>query len=122
MDAIITAIIGLLTGGAGAAIVSGLFARRKSNADTNRVSSDAWKEFAEKMEKRQEELDNENKEIRKENNEIRAIQKRMDNKLERYAKRIIHLTKGIEVLVNQIIEDGKQPCWNLDDWDPEEEE
>jgi len=129
MEIIITTIIGLLTGGIGAAIVNGIFAMRKNKAesektksDTNRVSSDAWKEFAEKMEKRQEALDAELVKTRSEAKQDREELNKTKRTLNRWGKRIVYLTNGIEILVNQIIEEGKQPCWSPDEWNPDQEE
>lgn len=121
MEEIITAIIGLFTGGVAGSVVSGLFAKRKVKAEVNRETSHAWKEFAEKMETRQNELDAELVEARKENKINREELQRTNRKLDRYGKRIIYLTNGIEILVNQIQEDGKQPCWTPDQWNPDME-
>lgn len=104
MEAIITALLSAVGGG----LVTGLFLRKKTNAETNRLSSDAWKDFAEKMEDRQNKLD--------------AKLGLQEKKITRYGKRIIYLTKGIEILIDQIISEGKVPCWVPNEWDPECEE
>lgn len=114
METIIAAIVGLFGGSAFGAFLAGWFARKKVKAEVNRESSDAWKEFAENMERKQREYEAENK-------EIRLIQKAQDRKMERWGKRIIYLTKGIETLVNQIIANGEKPIWNPDEWDPEKD-
>ena len=40
----------------------------------------------------------------------------------RYLKRIIYLTEGIRVLLEQIKRHRETPCWTPVDWDPDEEE
>lgn len=114
MEAIITAIIGLIGGGTAGAVVAGLFAKNKVKAEVNRETSTAWKEFAEKMETRQNELDDELKLTRDE-------LKRTNRRLDRYGKRIIYLTEGVDTLVKQILNDGKEPCWTPNEWNPDEE-
>lgn len=96
MEAIITAIIT----GVGAALVSGLLVRRKNNAEASEVITRVAMSLVEPLEKKV---------------------KKLEKKLDRYGDRIIYLTDGIQTLVNQIINDGKQPCWNPDEWNPDEE-
>ena len=121
MDGLIAAIIGLISGSAAGAIISGLFAKKKVKADVNRETSTAWKEFAEKMETRQNELDADLISARKENKATNEALKRTNVRLYHYGERIIDLTKGVKILVKQIIDDGKQPCWEPKEWDPNKE-
>lgn len=123
MEDFITAIIGLIGGGTAGAVVAGLFARKKVKAEakkteaetkmvkaeTSREITQAWKDFAEKMEARQDELDKENEGIRKE-------LKRTNRVLDQYGKRIIYLTNGIGELIEQIKKKGESPCWVPDEW------
>jgi predicted acylesterase/phospholipase RssA len=115
MEAIITAIVGVIGGSAFGAFVAGLFAKKKTSAEINRLTSDAWKEFALKMETRQTELDNELTETRK---ELKATNRRLD----RYGDRIIYLTKGNKILVNQLLVGGITPKWVPSEWDPDGED
>lgn len=39
-----------------------------------------------------------------------------------YAERITYLMHGIAVLIQQISGDGKDPCWQPDEWEPPQEE
>lgn len=121
MEGLIAAIIGVISGSAAGAIISGLFAKKKVRSDVNRETSTAWKEFAEKMETRQNELDADLISARKENKATNEELKRTNKKLDRYGERIIYLTTGIEILVKQILDDGKQPCWAPNSWSPNKE-
>ena len=50
--------------------------------------------------------------------------RRIDNlqqMLSKYAKRIMYLMGGIQVLVKQVVDLGHDPCWSPDDWVPWEE-
>ena len=40
----------------------------------------------------------------------------------RYAKRVLYLMRGIEQLLSQIVNLGQAPCWEPDEWNPEEDE
>jgi len=105
MEAITIAIIGVLgivLGG----LLTNHFLRPKLKAETEKLASDIWKELANKMESRVLTLE--------------ETVKKQEIKITRYGKRIIYLTNGIEILVNQIITEGKQPCWTPDEWNPEE--
>jgi len=107
MDAIIIAVIGLVGVLAGS-LITNLFLRNKVNAEADKTSSDAWQGFANKMESRVDKLE--------------TLVDKQEKKITRYGNRIIYLTKGIEILINQIMDDGKQPCWTPNEWHPEAED
>ena len=107
MDAIIIAVIGRVGVLAGS-LITNLFLRNKVNAEADKTSSDAWQGFANKMESRVEKLE--------------TLVDKQEKKITRYGNRIIYLTKGIEILVNQILQDGKDPCWMPNDWHPDAED
>lgn len=96
MESIITTIIAAV----GGALVSGLLVRRKNNAEASEIITRVAMSLITPLEKKV---------------------KKLERKLDRYGDRIIYLTKGIEVLVNQIIDKGETPCWNPDEWNPDEE-
>ena len=104
MDAIVIAIIGLVGVVAGS-VITNLFLRDKISSEADKTSSDAWQGFANKMESRVEKLE--------------VITEKQEKKITRYGNRVIYLTKGIEVLIHQIIQDGKNPCWVPDEWNPD---
>lgn len=47
--------------------------------------------------------------------------RRINRLVERYAKRIVYLMGGIDQLIRQIVSMQASPCWQPDDWDPDEE-
>lgn len=58
-------------------------------------------------------------------NDIKARKERevlFEARNARYLKRIIYLTEGIRVLLEQIRRHRETPCWTPEDWDPDEEE
>lgn len=102
MEAII-ATIGALAGG----VITGLFMRRKNNAEAEKTVSEAWKGFAEKMEKRVNDLD--------------VKVEKQEKKIDRFGRRVVYLMGGIEKLLDQIIDADQEPVWTPDDWDPDNE-
>lgn len=53
--------------------------------------------------------------------ELEKRLKRLNRLVERYAKRIVYLMGGIDQLIRQIVSMQASPCWQPDDWDPDEE-
>lgn len=95
-----TILIALITG-VGSALISGLLVRKKNNAEaTEIITRTAMSLIA----------------------PLKAEIKTLNRKVVRYGDRIIYLTNGMQVLIKQIKEDGKNPCFVPDDWDPNEEE
>ena len=121
MEIIITAIIGFIGVIAGA-LITNYFAvpkiraeSEKAKAEAKKTATDIWENLATKMEKRAEVMyDKVDK--------LEIIVDHQEKKINRYGKRIIYLTNGIETLVSQILRDGKEPCWSPNDWDPEMED
>lgn len=105
MEAITIAIIGVL-GVVLGGLITNHFLQPKITAETEKMASDTWEKLANKMESRVDKLE--------------VLVDNQEKKITRYGKRIIYLTNGIEILVNQIITEGKQPCWTPDEWNPEE--
>jgi Na+/glutamate symporter len=106
MEAITIAIIGVLgivLGG----LITKYILRPKLKAETEKLASDIWKELANKMESRVLTLE--------------ETVKKQEKKITRYGNRIVYLTKGIDILLGQIVHDGKEPCWVPDEWDPNED-
>jgi gas vesicle protein len=103
MDAIIIAIIGVI-GVVIGGLITNLFLRPKVNVETEKIASDIWEKLATKMETRVEKLE--------------TIVEKQEKKITRYGNRIVYLTKGIDILLGQIVHDGKEPCWIPDEWDP----
>jgi hypothetical protein len=68
------------------------------------MASDTWEKLANKMESRVDKLE--------------TIVDKQEKKITRYGNRIVYLTKGIDILLGQIVHDGKEPCWVPDEWDP----
>lgn len=102
---IIVAIVGLF-GVVSGGIITGLFLRKKNNADADKTASDAWRGFAEKMESR-----------------VTTLETKTDlqeKKITRLGQRILYLMQGIEILINQIQDKGDTPCWQPDEWKLEE--
>lgn len=106
MDAIIIAVIGFIGVVAGG-LITNHFLRPKIKAETEKTASETWEKLANKMESRVDKLE--------------LVVDKQEKKITRYGNRIIYLTKGIEILVNQIVQEGKKPCWEPNDWDPEAE-
>ena len=125
MDAIVIAIIGLIGVTVGA-LITNYFMHPKIKAETEKLASETWERLAEKMEARAEKLevlnDKREQEMKLRVEKLESIVDKQEKKITRYGNRIIYLTKGIEVLVNQIIDDGKQPCWMPNNWNHEAEE
>ena len=121
MDIIITALIGLVGVVAGAFITNYFTLPKvkaeaeKAMAEAKKTAIDIWENLALKMEKRAEIMyDRVDK--------LEVIVDKQEKKINRYGKRIIYLTNGIETLLHQILKEGKEPCWNPNDWDPELED
>jgi len=128
MDIIITALIGLVGVVAGAFITNyftlpkvkaeaekARVEAEKARVDAKKAAIDIWENLALKMEKRAEIMyDRVDK--------LEVIVDKQEKKINRYGKRIIYLTNGIETLLHQILKEGKEPCWNPNDWDPELED
>lgn len=106
MEAITIAIIGVLGVIAGS-LITNWSLKPKVKAEAEKTASETWEKLATKMESRVEKLE--------------LLVDKQEKKINRYGNRIIYLTKGIEILVNQILMDGKQPCWTPNEWDPNEE-
>ena len=106
MEAITIAIIGVLSVVLGG-LITNYFLRPKVQAETEKMASDTWEKLATKMESRVEKLE--------------TIVEKQEKKINRYGNRIVYLTKGIDILLSQIIHDGKEPCWAPDEWDPNED-
>jgi uncharacterized protein HemX len=105
MEAITIAIIGVL-GVVLGGLITNHFLRPKIKAETEKLASDTWEKLANKMELR---VDN-----------LETIVEKQEKKITRYGNRIVYLTKGIDILLSQIVHDGKEPCWVPDEWDPNE--
>ena len=106
MEAITIAIIGVLgivLGG----LITNHFLRPKIEAETERLASDTWEKLANKMESRVEKLE--------------ITVDKQEKKITRYGNRIVYLTKGIDILLSQIVHDGKEPCWVPDEWNPNDD-
>lgn len=95
-----TILIALITG-VGSALISGLLVRKKNNAEATEIITRTAMSLIQPLE-----------------NKVRKLER----KVTRYGERILYLTDGIGILVDQIINDGKQPCWEPDKWEPEKEE
>ena len=106
MDTIIIAIIGVV-GVVLGGLITNHFLRPKVNIETEQIASDIWEKLATKMETRVEKLE--------------IIVDKQEKKITRYGNRIVYLTKGIDILLGQIVHDGKEPCWVPDEWDPNED-
>jgi Na+/glutamate symporter len=107
MEAIAIAIIGVfgvVLGG----IITNYFLKPKVTAETEKIASDTWEKLANKMELRVDKLE--------------LVVEKQEKKINRYGKRIIYLTNGIGILVDQIIRDGNQPCWEPNDWNPDSDQ
>ena len=96
MEAIITAIISAI----GGALVSGLLVRRKNNAEASEVITRVAMSLITPLETKV---------------------KKLEKKLDRYGQRIIYLTDGMQVLIKQIKQDGKEPCFVPNEWDPNDD-
>jgi len=125
MDAIVIAIIGVIGVTVGA-LITNYFMHPKIKAETEKLASDTWERLAEKMEARAEKLevlnDKREQEMELRVDKLETIVDKQEKKITRYGNRIIYLTKGIEILVNQILQDGKDPCWMPNDWHPDAED
>ena len=106
MEAITIAIIGAL-GVVLGGLITNYFMRPKIKAETEKMASDTWEKLANKMESRVDKLE--------------TIVEKQEKKITRYGNRIVYLTKGIDILLSQIVHDGKEPCWVPDEWDPNED-
>lgn len=78
-------------------VLTGLFLRRKQNAEATEILTRIAMSLIEPLE-----------------NKVKLL----ENKVIRFGERIIYLTGGIEILVDQITKDGKKPCWTPDEWNP----
>lgn len=114
MEAILEIVAGIIGGGAVGAFISGFFTRQKINAEADNIKQDAekkaseiWENLATKMESRVGKLE-------------QTVDKQ-EKKITRYGKRIIYLTKGVEILINQLQEIEQEPCWVPDEWNPDDE-
>jgi uncharacterized protein HemX len=105
MEVITIAIIGVL-GVVLGGLITNHFLRPKIKAETEKLASDTWEKLANKMELRVDKLE--------------TIVEKQEKKITRYGNRIVYLTKGIDILLSQIVHDGKEPCWVPDEWDPNE--
>ena len=107
MDAIIIAVIGVI-GVVLGGLITNHFLKPKVRAETEKMASDTWEKLANKMESRVDKLE--------------LIVEKQEKKITRYGNRIVYLTKGIDILLGQIVHDGKEPCWVPDEWDPDGEQ
>jgi uncharacterized protein HemX len=121
MSELIIAIIGAVGGACGALIV-GLFQRKKTKAETNKLNADAASVEADT-----------NEQIRLTvmslieplQNRIKDLERRVDqleSRIARYLKRIVYLMDGIRCLIEQLENAGMHPVWRPDEWKPDEEE
>lgn len=93
-------VLGVVLGG----LVTNFFLLPKIRAETDRIASESWERLANKMELRVDKLE--------------TIVEKQEKKINRYGNRIVYLTKGIDVLLSQIVHDGREPSWIPDEWDP----
>lgn len=72
-------------------------------------------QLMDKLKKRQDELE---EQVGKQGKQINWLRGAVNE----YAERITYLMSGIAVLLQQISRDGKEPCWQPDEWEPPQEE
>ena len=99
METIITAFVAAGLG----AVISGLFLRRKNNADAAQSVSDAAVNLIAPLNAR---ID-----------DVEKDQARVKKMLTRAMNRIAYLMGGIAQLTKQITDAGHKPSWTPDDWD-----
>ena len=63
-------------------------------------------------------FDDQDQEIREQNKRILWLQKATSE----YAQRVTHLMRGIVILLKQLSDEGSEPCWQPNEWDPPQEE
>lgn len=103
-DAIVAAIAGVI-----GAIIGGLFARRKNDADAaaqiTKAAGDAVEGLIGPLTERVQALEG----------QVVTLKRQLN----RYARRVIYLMGVIDTLTRQIVRLGDQPEAVPDDWDPE---
>lgn len=105
------------------AIITGLFLRRKTNAEaTDSISAAAVKIAKTAVDDLIDPLVARITGLEEQAQESKAEIGRLKLTLDRYAKRVIYLMSGIETLLRQIKSKGDTPCWSPDEWRPEEDE
>lgn len=119
-----------------AALLALWWDRRSKAASAEKIEADAEKTKAEadkiKAEKEEKTLDTAFRLINVLNTQINELGRRIDEQecsirnlrktVDRYAKRIEYLMRGIRILLGQLEEQKIQPSWEPDDWSPEEED
>lgn len=105
------------------AIITGLFLRRKTNADaTDSISAAAVKIAKTAVDDLIDPLVARITGLEEQAQESKAEISRLKLTLDRYAKRVIYLMSGIETLLRQIKSKGDTPCWSPDEWSPDNDE
>jgi len=107
METIWTALIAAASAIIGA-VITGLFLRRKTEAETTDLIVKSATSLIEPL-----------------NKQVESMQKQLDRQkkiIQSYGQRMVVLMKGIQCLVDQIGTLGHDPCWQPDDWQPAADE
>lgn len=116
--AIIMAIIGSgLLSGSLAAIIAGVFARRKNNSDAAQTITDAALKLVDPLRESINSMETKIGTLEKKDSIQDATIEKMTKQLARYAARIAYLMGGIEALMQQLAAAGIAPCWTPEKWE-----
>lgn len=100
-------IVAAIAGGLFTSLINYFAGRAKMKADISKVLADATETLIPPLTDRL--------------NALEVEVKTLKRLLDRYAKRVIYLMAGIETLIRQIKAKNESPCWQPDEWSPDEE-
>lgn len=115
----IPAVIGLIGSLIGGLIVF-FGGRRKNKADAADVVADASISLVKPLTDRLDDMEEKTKLLETKVKTLEKDLNTVNNKLARYASRVISLMNGIQRLIKQIGDLGAAPCWEPDEWKDEE--
>lgn len=113
----------LLAGGGISQLISFFrvkFQNKKDDADAELTLGQGWKDLLVEIRTELKTTKGELEVVKSEQARQGEVIVTQEKKMIRLGQRVIYLMQGIEILINQITDNGDDPCWRPDEWELDE--